>query len=136
MSYLHHAPWGAVCLCLFTAAVSLPAAAGAPVPGAPPAVRDALRRLRDSSPQVEAADATVEAARARSRAAALPLYNPSLAVEGENADVDRRTIGVSLPLDLSGKRRSRIAESDAAVRTAQVQRDLQWRDVALRWLKA
>ncbi|APG06598.1 transporter [Luteibacter rhizovicinus DSM 16549] len=95
-----------------------------------------MLRLRDSSPQVEAADATVEAARARSRAAALPLYNPSLAVEGENADVDRRTIGVSLPLDLSGKRRSRIVESDAAVRTAQAQRELQWRDVASRWLKA
>ncbi|KLD68043.1 TolC family protein [Luteibacter rhizovicinus] len=136
MSYLHHAPWGVVCLCLFTAAVSLPAVAGVPVTKAPPAVRDALLRLRDSSPQVEAADATVEAARARSRAAALPLYNPSLAVEGENADVDRRTIGVSLPLDLSGKRRSRIVESDAAVRTAQAQRELQWRDVASRWLKA
>lgn len=136
MSYLHHAPWGAVCLCFFTAAVSLSAVAGVPETKAPPAVRDALLRLRDSSPHVDAADATVEAARARSRAATLPLYNPSLAIEGENADVDRRTIGVSLPLDLSGKRRSRIVESDAAVRTAQVQRDLQWRDVALRWLKA
>jgi len=136
MPYLHHAPWGAVCLCLFTAAVSLPASAEVSPTTAPPDVRDALLRLRDSSPQVESAAASVEAARARARAAALPLYNPSLAVEGENADVDRRTIGVSLPLDLSGKRRSRIVEGDAAVRTAEVQRELQWRDVALRWLKA
>src|ERR1700754_2569345 len=137
MSYLRTAPWGAVCLCFFAIALSSPVAAEAPrVANAPPALRAALHQLWDSNPHVEAAGAAVDAARARGRAAAQPVYNPSLAVEGENADVDRRTVGLSLPLDLSGKRRARVVESDAAVRAAEAQLQLQRRDVAARWLKA
>lgn len=137
MSYLRAAPWGAVCLCFISASVASPVAADAPpVMSAPPALRDAVHRLWENNPQLAVADAVVEAARARSRAAAQPVYNPSLTLEGENADVDRRTAGLSLPLDLSGKRRARVIEGDAAVRTAEAQQQLQRRDVAARWLKA
>ena len=137
MSYVRTAPWGAVCLCLFSLAVAAPVAAEAPRATSPSsALRAAVYRLWESNPQVESAVAAVEAARARSRAASQPVYNPSLALEGENADVDRRTVGVSLALDISGKRRARIVESDAAVRAADAQLQLQRRDVAARWLKA
>ena len=137
MSYVRTAPWGAVCLCLFAVALASPVAAEtARVTSAPPALRIALHQLWESNPQVESASAALEAARARSRAAGQPVYNPSLALEGENADVDRRTVGLSLPLDISGKRRARVVESDAAVRAAEAQFQLQRRDVATRWLKA
>jgi cobalt-zinc-cadmium efflux system outer membrane protein len=127
---------GAVCLCLFALSPAATAAAEARVASAPPALRTALHQLWESNPQVESANAAVEAARARSRAAGQPVYNPSLALEGENADVDRRTVGLSLPLDISGKRRARVVESDAAMRVAEAQLQWQRRDVAARWLKA
>lgn len=137
MSYLRSAPWGAVCLCFFSTAFASPVTPEpAGVTSAPPALRAALHQLWDKSPQVEAAQASLEAARARARAASQPVYNPSLALEGENADVDRRTVGLSLPLDISGKRRARVIESEAATREAEVQLQLQRRDVATRWLKA
>ena len=127
MSYLRTAPWGAVCLCFAAACFASPA---------PPALRAAVHQLWANNPEVEAARAALDAARARTRAAEQPVYNPSLALEGENADVDRRTVGVSLPLDLSGKRRARTIESEAAVRAAEAQLQLQRREVAARWLKA
>lgn len=137
MSYLRTAPWGAVCLCFAAASLASPASVEAAHPtAAPPALRAAVHHLWANNPEVEAARAALDAARARTRAAAQPVYNPSLALEGENADVDRRTVGVSLPLDLSGKRRARTIESEAAVRAAEAQLQLQRREVAARWLKA
>lgn len=137
MSYLRTAPWGAVCLCFVAASLASPASTDVPrPPAAPPALRTAVQQVWANNPEVEAAYAALEAARARTRAAAQPFYNPSLALEGENADVDRRTLGVSLPLDLSGKRRARTIESEAAVREAEAQLQLERRDVAARWLKA
>ncbi|HMH69160.1 MAG TPA: TolC family protein, partial [Pinirhizobacter sp.] len=89
-----------------------------------------------SSPEVDAARAQLDAARARARAAAQPLYNPSVALEAENADVNRRTAALSLALDLSGKRRARAAQGDAGLRVAEAGYDLVRRDIATRWLKA
>ncbi|NID14521.1 TolC family protein [Luteibacter yeojuensis] len=99
-------------------------------------VRAALHALWSDSPQVQAADAAVRAARERARAAAQPVYNPSLQLEGENADVDRRTAGASLTLDVSGKRKARMAEGDAELRSREARYALERRDVALDWLKA
>jgi cobalt-zinc-cadmium efflux system outer membrane protein len=103
---------------------------------APASLQAAVRALWEASPQVQAARADLEAARARARAAAQPLYNPELALDAENADVDRRTAGLSLTLDLSGKRRARAAQGEAEVRVAEAGYDLQRRDVATRWLQA
>lgn len=139
MSSFARAPWGAVCLCLFAVAVA-PASPAASQPSglasASPALRATLHRLWETNPEVEAASAVADAARARARSAARPVYNPSLTLEGENADVDRRTAGISLPLDVSGKRRARVIEGDAAVRAAEAQLERRLRDVAARWLKA
>lgn len=131
------APCGAVCLWLFLCAFVPRALATPPTQlSAPPAVRDAVHRVWASHPRVQSADAARRAAQAHARAAAQPIYNPSLTFEGENADVDRRTAGASLALDLGGKRRARTAEGDAALRMSEANYALERRDVATQWLKA
>jgi Outer membrane protein len=99
-------------------------------------VQGAIRELWASSPRVLAAEASLRAAHERASAAAQPVYNPSLQLEGENADVDRRTVGASLTLDITGKRRARLDESDAETRVREAALALERRDVALEWLKA
>jgi cobalt-zinc-cadmium efflux system outer membrane protein len=101
-----------------------------------PAVRTAVRSIWAASPEVQRARAELEAARARARAADQPVYNPTLTIEAENADVDRRTAGLGLTLDLSGKRRARTAEGEAELRANEASFDIARRDVAARWLKA
>ncbi|HEY9132977.1 MAG TPA: TolC family protein, partial [Dyella sp.] len=54
----------------------------------------------------------------------------------ENADVDRRTASLSLPLDLSGKRSARTARSVAEFEVSDADYTLVRREVAARWLKA
>ena len=134
---------------LACAAIVFPIAASATPPAPPtadppsqsistisPALREALRTVWDASPDVQAARAELEAARARARAADQPLYNPTLTVEAENADVDRRTAGVGLELDLSGKRRARADEGQAQLRASEAVFEIARRDIAGRWLKA
>lgn len=103
---------------------------------APVEIGRAIRELWTLSPEVRAARAELEAAGARARAAGQPLYNPELALSAENADVDRRTVGVSLGLDLSGKRKARRAMGEAGVVAARAGYDQVRRDIAARWLKA
>jgi cobalt-zinc-cadmium efflux system outer membrane protein len=120
---------GAVCVCLCVGAHASPIAA-APLP-----LRARIHELWARNPHVQAAEAELLAARARTRAAAQPVYNPSLSLEGENADVDRRTASASLALDLSGKRRARVQEGDAAVHASEAALVLRRRDMAVQWLK-
>ncbi len=140
MSVLRLVPLGAACLLYAAVLGATPRPDSKPV--SPPAfaasapLQAAVRRIWESTPEVEAARAELEAARARARAAAQPLYNPSLALDAENADVDRRTAGISLPLDLSGKRRARASQGDAELRASEADYDLRRRDIAARWLKA
>lgn len=101
-----------------------------------PSLRDAVRSLWDTNPEVQAARADLDAARARARAADQPLYNPSVSLEAENADVNRRTASVSLSLDVSGKRKARAEQGLADLTESQAMYDLLCRDVAVRWLKA
>ena len=101
-----------------------------------PSLRDAVCSLWSTNPEVQAARADLEAARARARAADQPLYNPSVSLEAENADVNRRTASVSLSLDVSGKRKARTEQGLAELTESQAMYDLLRRDVAVRWLKA
>lgn len=103
---------------------------------APAALRDALRKVWSSSPDVRAAQARLDAARARASAASRPLYNPELELAAENADVERRTLGVSLALDVSGKRRARAAQSAAEQDASEAEYEQQRIQIATRWLKA
>ncbi|MEX1827621.1 TolC family protein [Luteibacter sp. CQ10] len=137
MFFRRAAPRGALCVLLAASAMTgAGAAETTALPLSPPAVRRAIRELWDTNPQVQAAEATLRAARERTRGAARPVYNPSIQLEGENADVDRRTAGASLTLDLFGKRRARVGEGDANVRLQQATYVLARRDAALDWLKA
>ena len=143
MSVLRSVPLGAACLLWCAAALAAPRNLEPPPSSATPSVlaapmplRAAVQEIWNQSPEVQAAAAELEAARARARAAARPLYNPSLTADAENADVNRRTVGISLPLDLSGKRRARTAQGDADLRAGEAAYALQRIDVASRWLKA
>lgn len=143
MAWLRPAPWGAVCLlyalslggmsppalCASTSSATAGTDTSAPW-------RDSIRTLWMANPDVQAARADLDAARARARAADQPLYNPALALDAEDADVDRRTAQLSLTLDVSGKRHARAAQGQAELRAAQAAFDLQRQSVAQRWLKA
>jgi cobalt-zinc-cadmium efflux system outer membrane protein len=122
-------PFGIACLFVCAAVAAAP-------PSLPPSLVAALRAIWDESPEVAQARAEVDAARSRARAAGRPLYNPTVSLEAENADVDRRTAGIGLTLDLSGKRRARGEFGDAGWRVAEAGYATVRRDVALRWLKA
>jgi cobalt-zinc-cadmium efflux system outer membrane protein len=143
MRFLHWAPLGVFgALTAFgtfaVPAVPVPApvsSASSPT-GLPADLAFALRDILQSHPEVGEARAEVESARASARAAGRPLYNPSLQLDAENADVNRRTASVNLTLDLSGKRRARAAEGEAGLRYAQAAYDQVRQDVASRWLKA
>lgn len=126
-------PLGAVCLLFAARLIATPyePPAAAPVP-----LREAVRSIWADSPQVQSARADVDAARARARAAAQPIYNPSVSLEAENADVDRRTAGLSLTLDMSGKRRARAAFGSAEVQVSEASFDFVRREIAAHWLKA
>lgn len=129
MFRLRAAPLGALC-------VLLGVSAAAHAAGPPPGVQSAVRELWASSPRIQAAEASLRAAHERASAAARPVYNPSLQIDGENADVDRRTAGASLTLDVTGKRTARLDESAAEVRVREAALALERRDVARDWLKA
>ena len=103
--------------------------------GAPPALRDAIRDVWARNPAVQAAEARLDAAEAQSKAAGRPLYNPDLDLLAENADVDRRTVGISQQIDWSGKRRARETAATAEVRAAIAERDEVRQRVALDWLR-
>jgi cobalt-zinc-cadmium efflux system outer membrane protein len=107
-----------------------------PAASAAPSLQQAIRAVWDNSPDVQAARADLRAAEARARAAAQPLYNPTLSLDAENADVNRRTAGLSLALDLSGKRKARAGQGSAELQASQAGYDLLRRDIATRWLKA
>jgi outer membrane protein, heavy metal efflux system len=144
MHFLHWAPLGVfgalTAFGTFAApVVPLPvpvSPASSTTTGLPADLSLALREIWLSHPEVGEARAMVESARASARAAGRPLYNPSLQLDMENADVDRRTVGVNLTLDMAGKRSARAAEGEAGLRYAQAAYDQIRQDVASRWLKA
>jgi len=143
MSFLRAAPWCALCACVFFVTPAPASTSGAVIHAEPrtaaevaAVLQPSLRRAWEASPQVQLAEAELRAARARASAAAQPVYNPSIQIDGENADVDRRTAGVSLTLDMSGKRQARVAESDAETRAREAALLLARRDTAAAWLKA
>jgi cobalt-zinc-cadmium efflux system outer membrane protein len=57
-------------------------------------------------PGLQAAEANIDAARAKGRAAQQPLYNPELELEYEKTDVRTRTVGISQTIDWGDKRSS------------------------------
>lgn len=135
MSVFRTVPIGAVCLLHAALAMAAPTS-DSPQQLASSPLQDAVHSAWSASPTIQAARADLEAARARARAAAQPLYNPELSLGAENADVNRRTASLSLTLDVSGKRSARTAQGQAELQLSQASYELIRRDVATRWLKA
>lgn len=111
------------------------AAASSASPLAPTALRQALHSAWQSHPTARATEATLAAARARADAASRPLYNPEIELAADDEGTDRTTTaGLSLTLDVSGKRRARTAMATAQLQVEQAEARLRRRDFAAAWL--
>tara|TARA_R110002096_G_scaffold364311_1_gene557370 strand:- start:8948 stop:10240 length:1293 start_codon:yes stop_codon:yes gene_type:complete len=83
-----------------------PASSSADTP-ASPALNAFAQKILQTHPLVRAAQADLDAARARERAAGRALYNPELDAEYEDGEVRTRSIGINQTIDLGGKRGAR-----------------------------
>ena len=123
---------GAIALALTISPMVI--AAETPSTLAPAAVRDALRAAWQRHPAYRATEAQLAAARARLDAAGQPLYNPEVELASDDEGPDRTTTaGLSLTLDLSGKRRVRRDAASARVDQATAEARLHRRDFAKQW---
>jgi cobalt-zinc-cadmium efflux system outer membrane protein len=78
----------------------------------------------------------LSAAQARARAAGQPVYNPEIEFGAERADVDTVEAGLSLTLDIGGKRRARSDLGSAELAVATARYALARRDFQQQWLSA
>ena len=72
-----------------------------------PSMKAWLNDNLSRNPQLQAARAAMDIAKAGVQAADRPLYNPELQLELERTDIDTRSAGISQTLDWYGKREAR-----------------------------
>ena len=72
-----------------------------------------IKEALSKSPKLQAAEAAVDAASGRFRAADQPLFNPELEFEYESTDTDTTTGGLSQTIDWADKRSARAAVADS-----------------------
>jgi outer membrane protein, heavy metal efflux system len=77
------------------------------------------RQVMTDHPAIQAADAAVDAARARLDAADQPLYNPELEFEYENSDTETKAGGISQAIDWADKRGARASVAENELRIAE-----------------
>ncbi len=78
-----------------------------------------INQILDENPEIQAAQAAVDAAQARTQGAGLPIYNPELQLEGERTEsVDNYGIGLSQTFDLHDKRGMRERAAQAKLEAA------------------
>ena len=63
-----------------------------------------MQRVWEQHPNINAAQAALDAARQRAEAAGQPLYNPELELEAEKTDINTFSVGISQTIDWGGKR--------------------------------
>ena len=82
-----------------------------------------LNSVLKQHPQLQAAQAAVDAAQAQTRAAGRPLFNPELELEYEETNVKTRSLGISQTIDWGDKRsaRSLIASNELRARQSDLQ---------------
>ncbi len=95
------------------------AASDATMPVPSPALVRLATQVLDEHPAVQAAEAGLEASRARGRAAGRPLYNPELELDAERAETDVITLGITQSIDWSGKRDARADRGAFLARSGQ-----------------
>lgn len=97
----------------------------------------AVRSAWSQHPAFTATESTLAAARARAEAASNPLYNPELEFAHDRDGEERTTTaGLSLTLDLSGKRAAREAVGTAELSLAEAEAALRRSGFAQQWLLA
>jgi len=79
---------------------------------ADPALTAWINEVLVQNPEMQAAEAAVDAASGRARAADRPLFNPELEFDYENSEVDTTTGGLSQTIDWANKRGARAAVAD------------------------
>lgn len=129
----HSVVWLAITLsaCLLAGPAS---ASPVPEPKAPAPLRSALLNAWQHHPSYRATEAQLAAARARLAAAEQPLYNPEAELAREDEGDERSsTAGLSLTLDISGKRRVRRDAAAARVDQATAEAQVHRRDFAKQW---
>lgn len=80
---------------------------------AEPALSGWINEVLSQNPEMQAAQAAVDAASGRARAADQPLFNPELEFDYESSDVDTTTGGLSQTIDWADKRGARAAVADS-----------------------
>jgi cobalt-zinc-cadmium efflux system outer membrane protein len=80
---------------------------------ADPALSGWINKVLSQNPELQAAQAAVDAAGGRLRAADQPLFNPELEFEHESSDIDTTTGGISQTIDWAGKREARTGVAQA-----------------------
>ena len=90
---------------------------------ADPALSGWINEVISKNPEMQAAQAAVDAARGRLRAADQPLFNPELEFEYENSEIDTTTGGLSQTIDWADKRgaRTAVANFEQAAADAELQ---------------
>ncbi|MDE2381192.1 MAG: TolC family protein [Xanthomonadaceae bacterium] len=110
-------------------------AAQTPDTQAPVALREALQAAWQHHPSYRATEAQLAAARARYDAAGRPLYNPQLDLSYDKAGPERTaTTGMSLTLDVHGKRNARRSAAEAQVEAATADARLRRRNFVRQWI--
>ena len=104
--------------CLFSVAagtcmVLLSVAVAEPSTKADPALTGWIQEVISQNPEMQAAEAAVEAASGRLRAADQPLFNPELELEYENAGSTTTAGGLNQAIDWADKRGARTSVADS-----------------------
>lgn len=92
-----------------------------PAYAAPP-IGTFIQQVLENNPAIQAAEANITAAQARSRAAGYPIYNPSLSAQQQNALENQSYVEIDQTIDWANKRdaREQIGVANARVAKAQL----------------
>ena len=85
---------------------------------ASPTLNTFMQEVWEKNPSIQAAEATLNVAKARQRAANQPIYNPELDIEAERSDINTMSIGISQSIDWADKRSVLSHASNAEIRYA------------------
>lgn len=87
----------------------------------PQSLNSFMQRVWEQHPNIDAAQAALDAAHARAKASGQPLYNPELELEGEKTDINTFSIGISQTLDWGDKRSAQQRIGDAETQLAKAE---------------
>mgnify|MGYP001604037134 FL=1 len=103
---------------------------------ADPALTSWVNEVLSFNPEMQAAEAAVNAAGGRARAADRPLFNPELELEYENSDTTTTAGGLSQSIDWADKRGARSSVADFELTAADAELVMVRQSLATNLLKA